>query len=75
MNNVTYNRWAEHARINWALNLAQYDDPANRQLWRGLWTPHGLGLILRSIRVDYKFVCPPPVVLGFWGCGVGEGGE
>ncbi|KAI5857022.1 thioesterase-like superfamily-domain-containing protein [Tricharina praecox] len=55
VNNVTYNRWAESARINWAWNLAKHVDPANNTRWSDLWTPRGLGLILRSINVDYKF--------------------
>ncbi|PWW75379.1 hypothetical protein C7212DRAFT_297283 [Tuber magnatum] len=55
VNNVTYARWAESARINWAWNLAKHVDPANRNLWAELWTSRGVGLILKSIRVDYKF--------------------
>ncbi|KAF8542870.1 thioesterase-like superfamily-domain-containing protein [Trichophaea hybrida] len=55
VNNVTYTRWAESARINWAWNLAKRLDPANHQKWSELWTPRGTGLILRSIKVDYKF--------------------
>ncbi|CUS12218.1 unnamed protein product [Tuber aestivum] len=43
------------ARINWAWNLAKHVDPANRNLWAELWTSKGVGLILRSIQVDYKF--------------------
>lgn len=52
---MTYNRWAESARIEWAANYAVHHDAANAALWRALWTPHGDGLILRSIRTDYKF--------------------
>ncbi|KAI5816486.1 thioesterase-like superfamily-domain-containing protein [Pyronema omphalodes] len=55
VNNVTYTRWAESARINWARNIASYVDPSNAQKWAQLWTPKGLGLILRSIKVEYKF--------------------
>ncbi|KAA8914287.1 thioesterase-like superfamily-domain-containing protein, partial [Sphaerosporella brunnea] len=55
VNNVTYTRWAESARINWAWNIARHVDPANSQKWSELWTPQGTGLILRSIKVDYKF--------------------
>lgn len=55
VNNVTYARWAESARINWALNIARHVDPNNKGKWESLWTSTGLGLILRSIKVDYKF--------------------
>ena len=34
-------------------------DPKNKKLWSELWTPNGDGLILRSIRTDYKFVLLP----------------
>ena len=56
VNNVTYNRYAESARINWAQKYAVRIDPAHRQEWSGLWTSKGDGLILRSIRTDFKFV-------------------
>jgi len=55
VNNVTYNRYAESARIQWALNFANSIDPAHKREWSELWTPLGVGLILRSIRTDYKF--------------------
>lgn len=56
MNNVTYTRYAESARINWAWNYAVHIDPEHKKEWSELWTPRGEGLILRSIRTDYKFV-------------------
>ncbi|KIW02903.1 uncharacterized protein PV09_05951 [Verruconis gallopava] len=55
VNNVRYNFWAETARINWARNIALRADPAHRKQWEELWTPRGIGLILRSIKTDYKF--------------------
>ncbi|RDL41114.1 Uncharacterized protein BP5553_01093 [Venustampulla echinocandica] len=55
VNNVTYVRWAESARINWAYNYALHADPEHKNEWCELWTPRGNGLILRSIRTDYKF--------------------
>lgn len=58
MNNVTYTRYAESARINWAWNYAVHIDPEHKKEWSELWTPKGDGLILRSIRTDYKFVSP-----------------
>ena len=56
VNNVTYNRYAESARILWAQRYAQFLDPKHAGLWRGLWTPKGVGLILRSIKTEFKFV-------------------
>lgn len=55
VNNVTYNRYAESARLEWVSNLGLHHDPENRKLWFELFTPRGDGLILRSIRTDYKF--------------------
>lgn len=57
VNNVVYNRYAESARVNWGLNFATMD-PAHTAEWTQLMTPTGIGLILRSIRTDYKFVRP-----------------
>lgn len=56
VNNVTYVRYAESARIQWAYNYAVHIDPKNRHKWGELWTPRGDGLILRSMTTDYKFV-------------------
>ncbi|KAH8815951.1 thioesterase-like superfamily-domain-containing protein [Xylogone sp. PMI_703] len=55
INNVTYVRYAESARINWAYNYAVHIDPKNQDKWSELWTNQGDGLILRSMRTDYKF--------------------
>lgn len=57
VNNVVYNRYAESARIRWAHKYATHVDPGHQQAWCDLWTPKGVGLILRSIRTDFKFVC------------------
>ncbi|CAZ85084.1 unnamed protein product [Tuber melanosporum] len=54
VNNVTYTRWAESARVNWAWNFAKHVDPVNRDLWAELCSSRGVGLILKSIQVDYK---------------------
>lgn len=56
VNNVTYIRYAESARVNWAYNYAVHIDPKNRTKWSELLTPRGDGLILRSMKTDYKFV-------------------
>lgn len=61
-----YNRYAESARVNWTLNFAA-SDPKHKAEWLELVTPNSIGLILRSIKTDYKFVshrfiCVHPVV-------------
>jgi hypothetical protein len=58
VNNVTYTRYAESARMNWAWNYAVHIDPEHKKEWSELRTSRGDGLILRSIRTDYKFVSP-----------------
>jgi len=50
-----YNRYAESARVNWTLNFAA-SDPQHKAEWMELMTPKSVGLILRSIKTDYKFV-------------------
>lgn len=55
VNNVTYNRYAESARVNWTLKFAA-SDPENKTAWTDLMSPKCIGLILRSIKTDYKFV-------------------
>jgi acyl-CoA thioesterase FadM len=62
VNNVTYIRYAESARIQWAYKYAIHLDPKHKKEWSELWTPKGDGLILRSIRTDYKFVCFLPLL-------------
>ncbi|RAR13261.1 Thioesterase/thiol ester dehydrase-isomerase [Stemphylium lycopersici] len=49
-----YNRYAESARVNWTLNFAA-SDPKHKAEWLELMTPKSVGLILRSIKTDYKF--------------------
>lgn len=55
VNNVIYNRFAESGRVNWTRKLAQFTDPKYEQEWYDLMTPKGTGLILASIRTDFKF--------------------
>lgn len=59
VNNVQYVRWAESSRVNWATHFAAHaaaaGDPARARQWAELMTPRSVGLILKSIRVDYKF--------------------
>ncbi|KAJ6440590.1 Major facilitator superfamily domain, general substrate transporter [Purpureocillium lavendulum] len=54
VNNVIYNRYAESARVNWIGSYASTAEPAERQQWGELMTPRSIGLILRSIKTDYK---------------------
>lgn len=56
MNNVTYVRYAESARVNWTRNIGIHIDQAHKKEWVNLLNSTGIGLILRSIKVDYKFV-------------------
>ena len=56
VNNVTYVRYAETARVNFMRNFATHLDPANRKAWINLLSSTSIGLILRSIKIDYKFV-------------------
>lgn len=57
VNNVTYIRYAESSRVNWATNFAVNVDPGNRRAWAELMTPKSVGLIMKSIKSDFKFVC------------------
>ncbi|KAJ5756355.1 hypothetical protein N7533_005898, partial [Penicillium manginii] len=55
VNNVNYVRYAESARVNWTRNIGNNIDEANKKKWLALLSSTGIGLILRSIKVDYKF--------------------
>lgn len=55
VNNVMYNRFAESGRVNWMMNVAAHVAPENRREFTELMSPRGIGLILASIRTDYKF--------------------
>jgi hypothetical protein len=61
VNNVNYYRYAESARVNWISNFAVHVDPKHRDEWRDLMSPKATGLIMRSLKADFKFVgaCPP----------------
>ncbi|KAI1499736.1 Thioesterase/thiol ester dehydrase-isomerase [Biscogniauxia marginata] len=54
VNNTHYIRYAESARVNWIIHFGGLD-PAHRAEWRSLMTPRGTGLIMKSIKADYKF--------------------
>ncbi|KAL4759166.1 thioesterase family protein [Aspergillus foveolatus] len=55
VNNVTYVRYAETARVYFTHNFALHIDPAHKTEWMNLVSNKGLGIILRSIKIDYKF--------------------
>ncbi|KAL4910604.1 hypothetical protein BDW74DRAFT_685 [Aspergillus multicolor] len=55
VNNVTYVRYAETARVYFTRNFAMHIDPAHKTEWMNLVSNRGLGIILRSIKIDYKF--------------------
>jgi len=51
-----YNRYAESARVVWAYNIATLLDPMRGDEWKEMWTPKGMGMILRSMKTDFKLV-------------------
>lgn len=55
VNNVMYVRYAESGRTNWTRNLGKYFDPAHKNQWDEMLTNRAVGLILKSITVDFKF--------------------
>lgn len=59
VNNVNYFRYAESSRVNWITNFAVHVDPAHRTEWAELMTPKSVGLIMRSLKCDFKFVRLP----------------
>ncbi|KAJ5631109.1 uncharacterized protein N7484_011209 [Penicillium longicatenatum] len=60
VNNVTYVRYAETARVNWTRNIGIHIDPEHRKEWLNMVNSTGIGLILRSIKIDYKFPMKSP---------------
>ena len=55
VNNVMYVRYAESGRVNWTRKYGTHFDTANKQKWNDLLSNRGHGLILKSIKVDFKF--------------------
>lgn len=67
VNNVVYVRYAESGRCNWMRNFGKLVDEAKstanstitpaqqRRAWADLLTSRSIGLILKSITVDFKF--------------------
>ncbi|KAI0124435.1 thioesterase-like superfamily-domain-containing protein [Xylariales sp. AK1849] len=54
VNNAAYIRYAESSRVNWITHFASVD-PAHGFQWRDLMNPRATGLIMKSIKADYKF--------------------
>ncbi|KAI4598990.1 hypothetical protein KJ359_002406 [Pestalotiopsis sp. 9143b] len=54
VNNATYIRYAESSRVNWITHFAALDPPHAAE-WTSLMSPTGVGLIMKSIKADYKF--------------------
>lgn len=54
-----YNRYAESGRVNWVTSFAAHAPPEQRQQWVDIMSPRGIGLILKSIKTDYKLVSGP----------------
>ncbi|OAQ70805.1 thioesterase superfamily protein [Pochonia chlamydosporia 170] len=54
VNNIMYNRYAESGRVNWITSFAAFAPPDERQQWVDIMSPRGIGLILKSIKTDYK---------------------
>ncbi|KAG7046460.1 thioesterase superfamily protein [Colletotrichum scovillei] len=48
-------QYAESARVNWLRNFATTVDPEHKDEWDQLMSPKDIGLIMRSIKTDYKF--------------------
>ena len=55
VNNVQYVRYCETSRTNWTRQIGEHYDTKNKKLWDEMLTNKGYGLILKSIKVDYKF--------------------
>lgn len=55
VNNAAYIRYAEASRVNWITHFASLD-AARAAEWRSLMSPRDVGLIMKTIRADYKFV-------------------
>ena len=55
VNNVQYVRYAETGRTNWTRNFGTYFDVAHKKDWEEMLSSRNVGLILRSIKVDFKF--------------------
>jgi hypothetical protein len=53
---VVYFRYAESSRVNWVTSFAVHGDPAHGKEWREAMTPRSIGLIMKSLKGDFKLV-------------------
>ncbi|KAJ5949523.1 hypothetical protein N7454_001107 [Penicillium verhagenii] len=60
VNNVTYARYAESARVIWTRNIGTHIDPEHKKEWLDMVSSRGIGLILKSLRIEYKFPMKSP---------------
>jgi hypothetical protein len=51
-----YNKYAETGRVKFIHNQSEDATEEEKPQWIDLPTPRGLGLILKSIKTEYKFV-------------------
>lgn len=63
MNNVVYNRLAESSRVNWFMDFAKHADQEHKKAWSTIMSPKDVGMILKSIKTDFKFVSFPRTIL------------
>lgn len=60
VNNVVYNRWAESSRVNLLQHLSRsLRDRKEKEECLRLLSNRGVGLIMKSIKTEFKFVSPP----------------
>ncbi|CAK7269775.1 hypothetical protein SEPCBS119000_003742 [Sporothrix epigloea] len=55
VNNVVYARYAESSRVNWINHFALHVDPARSEQWLGLMQAETIGLIMKSLTIEFKF--------------------
>lgn len=56
LNNVAYVRFAESSRVHWLSGIPPPGSSAEqKRQWMDSCTPKGLGVILKSITIDYKY--------------------
>lgn len=63
VNNVNYYRYAESARVNWIHHFAGRANLEDRARWAELMTPRSTGLIMRTLKAEFKFVSLPMILL------------
>ncbi|KAL1884206.1 hypothetical protein VTK73DRAFT_5342 [Phialemonium thermophilum] len=66
VNNVNYFRYAESARVNWISDFAVHVDPKHRKQWTELMTTRSSGLIMRTLKCEYKFPLVYPDIISVY---------